>query len=294
MTVSSFPRFLSPLRYPGGKGLLGSFVGRLINHCTPRPQVYVEPFAGGAGVGLRLVVEEYVESVILNDLHRGISAFWQAILHETAEFVEIMEQTTVDIDAWHKQKAIFDRQGSSDLELGFATFFLNRTNRSGILGARPIGGLDQSGKWAMDARFNKTDLRARIEFIARYRDRISVKQQDALDLLQDIGSSDWSQLFIYADPPYLQKSEDLYLNNLSWSDHIDLACLLRSRGGRWMVTYDADDRVTEELYPDLRAARFGIAHTAGHQRLGDEIAIFSDECIVEHMVGVGSGTANWL
>ena len=294
MSVSSLPRFLSPLRYPGGKGLLGSFVGEVINHCTPKPQVYVEPFAGGAGVALRLLLEEHVGSVVLNDLHRGVSAFWQAILYETSEFVEIMERTPVDIDAWHEQKAVFDGQGSSDLEIGFATFFLNRTNRSGILGARPIGGLDQAGRWAIDARFNKTNLRSRIELIARYRDRIIVKRQDALDLLREIDSSDWSELFIYADPPYLQKSEDLYLNNLSWSDHIDLARLLRSRGGRWMVTYDVDDRVTEELYPDLRAARFGIAHTAGHQRLGDEIIVFSDDCVVEQMVGVGSGTANWL
>ncbi len=293
MAVYNFQRFLSPLRYPGGKGSLGSFVGGLIDNCLPRPQVYVEPFAGGAGVALRLVVEEYVECVVLNDFHRGVSAFWRAILYDTAEFVEMMERTPIDIDTWHIQKAIFEDQKSSGLELGFATFFMNRTNHSGILGARPIGGLDQAGKWAIDARFNKPGLRARIEFIARYKDRISVKQQDALTLLKDM-DNDWSQSFIYSDPPYLQKSADLYLNNLSWSDHVTLACLLRSRGGTWMITYDADDRVTDELYPDLRAARFGIAHTAGRQRLGDEIVVFSDNCVVENMVGVGSGTANWL
>lgn len=293
MPKSSIPRFLSPLRYPGGKGSLGAFVGKLITQCNPRPRIYVEPFAGGAGIALRLLMEEHVDSIILNDLHRGVSTFWKAILYNTNEFIEIMEKTPVDIDTWHIQKAIFDDQESSELSLGFATFFLNRTNRSGILGARPIGGLDQASKWTIDARFNKPDLRTRIELVARYRDRISVKQQNALDLLRDM-DSEWNQSFIYADPPYLQKSADLYLNNLSWPDHMDLACLLRSRGGCWMITYDADDRVIKNLYPDLRAARFGIAHTAGYQRLGDEIVVFSDDCVVERMVGVGSGTANWI
>ncbi len=286
-------RYLSPLRYPGGKAALGSFVGSLIAASRPRAVCYVEPFAGGAGVALRLLVDEYVQTVVLNDLDRGIAAFWRSILEETDEFLERLDATPVNLESWHEQRAISQSASAEGIDLAFATFFLNRTNRSGIIGARPIGGLDQTGRWLIDARFNKAELRTRIEVIAGYRNRIRVESRDALDLLRDM-EDDWNDVFIYVDPPYLTKGADLYLNSLDWEDHVELAELLRSRGGRWMVTYDADDRVSEQLYPGERTARFGIAHTAAKQHIGSEYAVFSDGCVVDEMISVGSGTAAWV
>ena len=286
-------RYLSPLRYPGGKGLLGTFIGSLISRCRPRPAQYVEPFAGGFGVGLRLLFDEYVDSVVLNDLNDEVAAFWRIALHETDALIDFVMSVDVSMESWHHYRAVYSSPASSDTERAFATFFLNRTNRSGILDARPIGGLRQDGKWRLDARFNRADLAKRIETISRYRNRIEVRCLDGTALLMDIRDM-WSNTFIYADPPYLSKGDDLYLNNMSWQDHLALASCLKSNPYHWLITYDADDRVPSVLYPSSRCAEYGIAHTAASQHMGREYAIFSDSTPVNEMTGVGSGSARWL
>lgn len=284
--MSSTP-YLSPLRYPGGKGSLGGFLGTLIEHQRIRCTTYVEPFAGGAGAALRLVYDEFVESIVLNDLDPGVAAFWRAVLAHTTEFVERVLSCEVTVEEWYRCNHIYTNRIGDDMELGFATFFLNRTNRSGILTARPIGGLEQTGKWKIDARFNRRDLANRIKIVGRYRNRIMICQQDGVDVIQDWLTSERTS-FCYVDPPYLNNSADLYLDTLAWDDHVRLADLLRSTSRLWMVTYDCDCRVHDVLYPDLPYATFGIAHTAARQHVGQEYAVFAPALSLPNLAGMGS------
>lgn len=286
-------RFLSPLRYPGGKAALGPFIGRLIAATYPRPTTYVEPFAGGAGVALRLLFDEYVERVAINDLDRGVFSFWQAVFFHTDDLVRRIDSCDVSIDTWRQQRLIRMKNSGDEVELGFATFFLNRTNRSGILDARPIGGLGQAGKWRLDVRFNKKSLIQRIQLIARYRNRVTVSRTDGRELISDLRYGA-NEIFIYADPPYIDKGADLYLDNLSWEDHRSLAEVLSQRSGPWMVTYDANERAMKELYPAQRCGEYGISHTAGKQRVGKELVFFSNELNVEDEISIGSGSFRWL
>ncbi|HVW16906.1 MAG TPA: DNA adenine methylase, partial [Solirubrobacteraceae bacterium] len=236
--------YLSPLRYPGGKGRLAAFIGRLIESQPVRASTYVEPFAGGAGVGLRLLFDEYVEQVVLNDLNPGIAAFWRAILEDTDSFLDLIADADLSVEEWHRQRAQY-RDGGSDLQLGFATFYLNRTNRSGILDARPIGGLEQTGKWLIDARFNKDKLSHRVRVLSRYASRITVCEQDGVGLAETyLGDPEF---FMYADPPYLVEGDDLYLHAMSWDDHQRLARMLKAAPNGWFLTYDADSRITDDL-----------------------------------------------
>jgi DNA adenine methylase len=179
----------------------------------------------------------------------------------------------------------------SDLELGFATLYLNRTNRSGILDARPIGGLQQSGKWKMGVRFNREGLIERVRILGSYRNRVEILQRDGLDLLGEIESA---RNFFYVDPPYLMQGEGLYLNNLSWSDHERLADILIGRHKQWILTYDVDSRVPGSLYRDLRCAEFSIKHTAAVQQMGNEYAIFSPNLIVASLDKLSRGYADWF
>jgi DNA adenine methylase len=253
---------------------LAGFISELVVGQASRIGRYAEPFAGGAGAALRLLIDEFVDEILINDLDAGVAAFWRAVLNETGEFLARVRTCPLTIDEWRCQRTIYDSRSGNDLDLGFATFYLNRTNRSGILTARPIGGLDQTGKWKIDARFNREELAERIARIARYRDRIIVEERDGLDFLR-AHLCDSASLF-YVDPPYLTKGGDLYLDTLTWQDHRSLATLLKTSTAKWMLTYDADPRVLVDLYSNTRVVSFGIAHTAAKQGVGVEYAVFAD------------------
>lgn len=279
-------RYLSPLRYPGGKGRLARFVARLLERQSPRPTRYIEPFAGGAGVGLRLLVDEHVDEIIVNDLNPGIAAFWRALFERPDDLLEKLERCDVNIKEWHRQRAAYLAQPTDDVELGFALFFLNRTNRSGILDARPIGGYDQEGRWKINARFDKKNLTRRIQALSQYGSRVVVGEADGIELTRR--HVDDSCAFIYADPPYLQKGDHLYLDTLTWDDHVQLAQLL-AQGGRWLLTYDADVRVTNDLYAGFRCAEFSMSHSAAVQHVGKEYAVFAPSLGVVELDGLGAG-----
>jgi DNA adenine methylase len=283
-------RFLSPLRYPGGKGPIAPFIAKIIACQRQRPTRYVEPFAGGAGVGLRLLFDEYVDEIVLNDLDPGIAAFWRAVFEHTGDLVKKIRSASPTLEEWHRQHQIYENGSGSDVRLGFATFFLNRTNRSGILNARPIGGLQQASKWRIDARYDGERLAERIIRLGEYSSRVTIFSEDGIDLTEryvDDGRS-----FIYLDPPYLQKGDDLYLDNLEWRDHRRLAKVLKL-AHNWMLTYDTDPRVLK-LYPKNRCALFDIAHTAAVQHIGSEYAVFAAGLNIPPLDGLGRGDARFV
>nr|WP_300336709.1 DNA adenine methylase [Actinomyces sp.] len=269
-------RYLSPLRYPGGKARLAPLLAHLINAQQPRPACYAEPYAGGAGAALRLLSDGVVEHVHLNDVNPGIAALWRTITcpEGAKAFCDLIEDTPVTIEQWHHQRSTYQHGQADDLTLGFATFFLNRTNRSGILGARPIGGLDQTGRWGIDARFNKPALIERVQAVAALGERIHVTRLDGVDFLTRLGQT-CQEVFVYADPPYVEQGPSLYLHAFSPSDHQRLAEHLRGASYPWVLTYDDQPVVRDRLYSWATCRSFAIAHTAARQHIGQETIIHS-------------------
>ncbi len=227
--------YISPLRYPGGKAALAPFLAELMNNQRPRANTYIEPFAGGGGAALRLLYGEYVDRIVLNDLNPGIAAFWRTVFWHTEQLTDLISDCELSVEAWQRYHEQYMSATGSDVELGFATLYLNRTNRSGILDARPIGGMKQTGKWKIGARFNRQGLIERVNILGPYRDRVEVLQCDALDLLTSI---DTKKCFLYVDPPYLTQGDELYLNTLRWDDHERLAKILTAHHNQWILTYD--------------------------------------------------------
>lgn len=270
----------SPLRYPGGKGLLLKFMRAIVRGCMTPATTYVEPFAGGAAVAIGLLQSGDVDAAVIGDADPAIAAFWRAATESPEELAERIAECDVTLGTWHEQAQIL-RQGSTgnDLELGFATFFLNRTNYSGVIRARPIGGLEQAGPWTLDCRFNKPSLLKRLRAIQDLGDRLTVRESDAVALLQGIGTDIDGPVFVYADPPYLIKSTDLYMDTMTYESHQLLANALQSSSARWMVSYDADERVIKDLYPRAAVLRFGLRHSAGRTHVGRELIAFSPHCI---------------
>lgn len=272
--------FLSPLRYPGGKGLLLKFAEAILRQNVPSDSTYVEPFAGGAGVALGLLQADVVEHAVIGDADRRIAAFWRTATDHSDELIERVERCDVTIDTWHQQAQIV-REGSEDeVDLAFATFFLNRTNHSGIIDARPIGGLNQDGPWPLDCRFNKKNLVKRLGLVSGLANRIEVRHGDGAELVAEIAADPEVPLFIYADPPYLNKSDDLYLDTLTYTGHQEFAAALRTSNCCWMASYDVDDRVTDELYPQSPILRFDLRHSARRSHVGRELMAFSAACAV--------------
>lgn len=267
--------YCSPLRYPGGKNCIFPFVSRLFYENGLLGSAYAEPYAGGAGLALRLLFEEYVERIYINDLDRSIYAFWYSVLTNPDQFCSWIENVDISIDSWYKYKAIQNEAKSEDLwELAKSTFFLNRTNVSGVIKGGVIGGYSQNGKYKIDARFRKSDLIARIEKIARFKNRIAVSNLDGLAFVRKMDRKA-EDIFIYLDPPYYQKGADLYMNFYSKKDHEDLSNYVHKMRKKWMVSYDHHDFI-HNLYAFEKKIVYTLSQSASN-RVGDEVLIFSQD-----------------
>lgn len=271
-------RYISPLRYPGGKSKLANYIKLIIKMNLLNDGDYIEPYVGGASIGLDLLMNEYVRNIFINDVDYTIYAFWYSILNLTDIFCKKIFDTKINLNEWKKQKHIYNNYHKySIIEIGFSTFFLNRTNRSGILNGGVIGGYNQESKWRIDARFNKNNLVKRINLISHYRDRIRLFNLDAIDFLKNISTVVNKKSFYYLDPPYYNKGKDLYLNYYQPNDHRNIYKYLSKDFNKkyWILTYDNVD-VIRNLYKDFRSSHYNINYYANTYKKGEEIMFYSD------------------
>lgn len=277
-------KFYTPLRYPGGKGKLSYYIQSVIDANNLYDGHYIEPYAGGAGVALELLSKEYVKEIHINDIDIAIYSFWHAVKHHNTELCELISSTDVTIEEWQKQKEVMNKEHSKQsIELAFATFFLNRTNRSGILKAGVIGGKAQSGKWKLDARYNKSNLIDRISRIAKYSSRINVYNEDTASLLSRVPDIAPSNSLLYLDPPYFVKGQGLYRNFYDYDDHVKIREKLDNlRKTPWLVSYDNAPEI-REIYTGYKQRSFDLQYSAQTKKLGSEVMIFSDNLIIPEL-----------
>lgn len=266
-------RYKSPLRYPGGKAALADYVGVIFGLNNLNDGHYAEPYAGGAGVALSLLYNERASHAHINDLDRSVYAFWYAALHQTERLCRMVRDTPVTVEEWHRQRAVQRRkQSASLLTLGFSTFFLNRTSRSGIISSGGIiGGQRQCGRWRIDARYNASELIRRIERAAEFRDRITLTQLDADAFLRQLSVALPTRALVYLDPPYYVKGQRrLYANYYGPDDHAHIAEALTSAPWQWMVSYDAAPEILQ-LYRAYRCIRYDLQYSARARQTGQEV-----------------------
>lgn len=269
----------SPLRYPGGKGKLAPFMGIMIEKMNIQGGTYIEPFAGGAGVALMLLMEGYVNNIVINDYDKAIYSVWRALVSEPENFIDRINQTPVSIDEWRKQKEIYMKQNRKySLDLAFATFFLNRTNRSGILKGGPIGGFNQTGNYDIGARYNADKLSERVRAIARYKQHIKVYNKEIVSFIENVLPGYGNDSFTYFDPPYFNKGPELYKNFFDKEDHAKIARLILDRvPGNWIITYDDTPEIIN-LYGQRCVRRYDLNYSVANSGKSSEIMVFNDEC----------------
>jgi len=272
----SSPRYFSPLRYPGGKGKLAEFVKDIVRQNKLQDCCYVEPYAGGAAVALELLLLDYVSTICINDLNISVHAFWDSVLNHTEDLCERIMTIPVDMHSWELQKAIqANPSAASTLDLGFSTFFLNRCNRSGIISGGVIGGKDQTGKWKLDARYNREELAKRVRQIARFKSRIELTRMDAVLFLKGWQKKAPGKSLVYLDPPYFVKSKRLYDSLYSPKDHAEIAQMVASLTDvRWIVSYD-DEPEIRSLYSQFRSITYSLSYSVRDRYKGREVMFFS-------------------
>ena len=288
----------SPLRYPGGKGKLSRYMAAMVRANGLSDGRYIEPYAGGAGMAWELLITGVVRRVLINDISPQVFAFWTSVLSHTDDLCRRIRDVPLSVEEWDHQKGIFRRpEEVSTIDLGVSCFYLNRTNRSGILNGGPIGGRNQKGKWRMDARFNREDLIRRITKIAECAGRIEVTCTDAVEFLRRRSGGFGKKDLIYVDPPYFEKGRLLYYDAYGPNDHAAVAELLAEfEGPRWVVSYDDVDAI-RSLYAFAPRVRYTIGYSARNRTQGREVMFFSKGMTVPELVrplreasGVGAAT----
>ena len=263
----------SPLRYPGGKNKLYPLVKLMINR-NNNDLTYIEPFVGGGGLALALLCNEDVKKIVINDYDKAIYSVWRAILTETNKFIDLINKTPVTIEEWYHQRSIYlNKNKKYSLELGFATFFLNRTNRSGVLKAGPIGGYSQKGVYKIDCRYNKEQLIKKIIDISKNKNKIKLYNYDIRTFIKKIIPL-YKNAFIYFDPPYFNKGKELYKNFFNKQDHEDIAALIKSLKVNWMVTYDNSETI-KEIYKEYDIKKYKVIYSLANTGESEELIFTS-------------------
>lgn len=275
-------RYRTPLRYPGGKQRLAPFIAEILEHNALEGGHYAEPYAGGAGVAMDLLLANRVSHVHLNDSSIHIYAFWQSVTTRPEDLCRLVASASMSVEDWREHREVVRHpEGHDLLEIGFSTFYLNRCNRSGVLTGGLIGGLEQAGQWRMDARFPINELIRRIEAIATKASSISVTNLDAEEFLSAYAAERLpDDALLYCDPPYYERAQRLYLDSYQHDDHTRLAKLIQ--GGvrqRWLVSYDGHPDVIA-LYEERRKFLYDLQYSAARSYKGREVFIFSDDLIL--------------
>ena len=262
----------SPLRYPGGKASMTSILCKIRGMNRLNGYAVAEPFAGGAGASLTLLCMRETHEIYINDLDLAIHDFWFSAVYDSSALLNYLQKSPVSVEEWRRWRAVYRRPDASRLDRGFAAFYLNRCNRSGIIGnGGVIGGIEQNGRWKIDARFNKDTLRERLERIAQDRERIHVSNLDGIDFLDAL---DPDSTMYFVDPPYFKKGQALYLSGLDAEYHGRLADKLQHMSrAPWVLTYD-DCAEIRELYSNWAAIHpFSLRYTARERYQGREVLI---------------------
>lgn len=270
----------SPLRYPGGKGKLSLFVGKVLDD-NGIDGTYVEPFAGGAGIAINLLLADKVHNIVINDLDNGVYSFWNTVVKDPEYLLRKIKNVPFDYadkssdttpteyaKYWIEIKKRFDFNHYSDpRKKAFDFFMLNRMNVSGIIKGGPVGGRSQNGKYNIAARFNKGTLINRIERIAGLSERITVTNLEAsyfCRLLSEGRYCKTENSLVFLDPPYYVQGRNLYNSFATDRIHSLVAeRLLVEKTWKWILTYDEDPKI-DELYPtsEVNKYEYQIAYSA--------------------------------
>lgn len=269
------PRTQSILRYPGGKTQLAKFVRHTIEMNHIEQPVYCEAFCGGSGIAIENLLNGSAHSVILNDLDPAIYSIWYAAVNCSERLINRIQNISITITEWHRQKDIYSKLKEIpgyNFDLAVAAFFLNRTNRAGIITGGPIGGYAQQSKYNLSCRFNKSSLINKIRDIAKRQQDIQLYNMDGIDFIHNVlWPMENRNLFILFDPPYVHQGQALYKNGLNIDYHSNLSHTIQELHNKfWITTYD-DVPEIRNFYRESPGYTYQLHYSAHRVRKESEL-----------------------
>jgi DNA adenine methylase len=266
------PITYTPIRYPGGKSKIYPVVDRILEATGLVGATWAEPFCGGAGLAMRLLLKGRVSRVLINDLDPAVFSMWVAIVERPAELCAFLRSTRPTVPEWERQHDYLVSHAEPSLELACAALYCNRTSRSGILRAGPIGGREQTGSYGIDARYGVDGLCDKIAAISARSDDIFVSNMDAADFSAELLEGADEPVMAYFDPPYVEQGPTLYERSLDVSGHADLARNLSRLEVPWMLTYDCLGSV-DDAYRGYARYDLALGYSATTTRRTEEILV---------------------
>ena len=243
----SFSTHVSLLRWPGGKS---KFVGQLLSYCNPdKMENFVEPFAGGASVGLSLLLAGKVKELFLNDIDFGVYSLFQLIKDMPEVLIDRIRRFVPTKEAYYRARQRVNENyfGLDMVDAAWNLLIVNRLAFSGITKANCMS--------EPESRWSAHTLIKRIENIHRVNTHIHVSCMDACGLIEEMYWRPNTTIFI--DPPYKIKGKNLYVNYYTDKNHYELSNLLEDLyrgmpGADMLITYD-DCEFIKEIYeiPDI-------------------------------------------
>ncbi len=276
------PAPVSPLRYPGGKALLANYISDVLESHLLTGCSFYETYLGGAAVSLDLLGKGSIANAVWVERDPLVYAFWHSVLNDPEGLSAAINDLDITIDTWEAFQHYRDVLSPNDvsfslLELGVAGLFFNRTNFSGILGAGPIGGRNQSSKYGIDCRFNKNRIIEQIWSVSEYSDLIELHYGDAIEfMLRNAETISTGFNFVYIDPPYYTQGKKLYRYFYEDKDHLALANFIGEQGYPWLISYDDHPRI-RELYGQNEIQPIYLDYKVKSSRRAKELLISNIE-----------------
>ena len=273
MTEENAPAPLrSPLRYPGGKAFLCEYVEQFLAANKLAPELFVEPFAGGASTSLHLLGKRLVKKIALGDKDPLVAGFWETVFEDGPWLYGKVRHAEVTIEEWER---LHEKAPKRAREHAWKCLYLNRTSFSGILSSRagPLGGKAQESEYGVDCRFYRDTVVQRLKALWKERDRVA-----------RVGEADWHKTLdwgvrqsngrrsalIYLDPPFFHKAERLYNFVFDAADHEAVVQRLAKLKTPWLLSYDdcAEAAALFKKYR-LKHKRIAVRYTSSSRQQRD-------------------------
>lgn len=261
------------IRYPGAKNklvksILNSLPEELVVPLHVSSNVhYVEPFFGSGAIGIAVMrLMHRRASVTVADADIGIASLWRAVKDSPYELCRRIKQYAPSVESFYELKSL-DGTFTDTVDTGFRKLALHRISVSGFgyMAGGPIGGRSQAGDYTVDCRWRPDRMVSRVERLSalfnRF-DNLQILHADVFDVLESANktTASYEQTFVYLDPPYYEKGDQLYKHKFTPQNHEDLAAALKGADFDWAISYD-DHPEIRRLYGGATVKRLEITYT---------------------------------